>query len=200
MSPYPRLQEPVVPPLPTAAYSNIETGMQRAQASNSLTDFAIMPQLESRFSYDHHPQQNRENFGNFICYTSENEQPCKSSTIRLVPSTLTGFINSLCPPSGSDFHGISSIPTNDFQAFDEIPQDITFIMPQQLDGVDSFSEMVSTRSTTSVISAESAVSWGDLSCHLYPSALSNYERKMQHDWESFDDHPRLQDYSENKLL
>ncbi|KAL0424099.1 UNVERIFIED_CONTAM: Transcription factor RAX3 [Sesamum radiatum] len=200
VSPYPRSQQPVPPALLTATYSNIETGMQRGQASNSLTDSPVMPQLESRYSYDHHPQQNRENFGNFICYTSEIQQPCKNSTIMLVPSTLTGFMNSLCPPLGSDFHGISSIPTHDFQAFDEIPQDITFIMPQQLDGLDSFSDVVNARSTTTVISPENAVSWGDISCHLYPSDLSNYEKKMQHNWESFDDHPRLQDYSENTLL
>ncbi|KAL0395850.1 UNVERIFIED_CONTAM: Transcription factor RAX3 [Sesamum calycinum] len=200
VSPYPRSQQPVPPALLTATYSNIETGMQRGQASNSLTDSPVMPQLESRYSYDHHPQQNRENFGNFICHTSEIQQPCKNSTIMLVPSTLTGFMNSLCPPLGSDFHGISSIPTHDFQAFDEIPQDITFIMPQQLDGLDSFSDVVNARSTTTVISPENAVSWGDISCHLYPSDLSNYEKKMQHNWESFDDHPRLQDYSENTLL
>ncbi|KAK4426450.1 Transcription factor RAX3 [Sesamum alatum] len=186
----PRPQQPVAPPLLTAAYSNIGTGMQREQASNYLTNFPVVPQLESRLSYDHHQQEN------LICYTSENyQQPCKNSTVRLVPSTITGLMNSSCPPSGSDFHGISGIPTNDFQAFDEIPQDIMLLMAQQLDGLDSFSDMVSTRSTTTVISPESAVSWADLSCHLYPSAdqLSNYDRKMQHDWEYFDDHPRLQD-------
>ncbi|KAI3462655.1 hypothetical protein Pfo_019318 [Paulownia fortunei] len=200
---YPRPPQPVAPPFLPAGYSSLETRLHD-QASNSLTNISIMPPLEARISFDHPqvPNNKGENFGNF-CYNSDvsfaqNQHLFKNSTIRLVPSTCTSFINSSTQTSGSDFHGISGVPANDFQTFDGIPEDIIYRMPQQLDGLESFSAVDMVNSSTTTVSPESTISWGDISCLVYPSALSSYEvfqRKTPQDWAFFDEQ-RLIGYSE----
>ncbi|PIN05240.1 Transcription factor, Myb superfamily [Handroanthus impetiginosus] len=102
------------------------------------------------------------------------------------PSTLTNLKNT---PLVSDFHAISGVLANDFQGYDEIPEDIMYQMPQKLEVLDStFSvvdDMVNSSTTTSAVSHEST-SWGDMNCPFYPSALSTYEvcqRKMSQEWE-----------------
>ncbi|KAI3451887.1 hypothetical protein Pfo_008552 [Paulownia fortunei] len=184
----------LAPPL-LVGYASQENRLHEP-ASNSLTNILVMPQFEAKFSYDHtQPSNQGEYFETFHCISdvscAQHQQVCKNPT-------CTSFMNGLSSPLESDFHYINGVAAINFPAFDGTPEEIMYSMPQQLDGLDSFSTVDMVNSSTISSASPGNASWGDISPIVYPSSLTNYEvchQKMPQDWTLFDE-PRLLGYSQ----
>ncbi|KAL0332371.1 UNVERIFIED_CONTAM: Transcription factor RAX3 [Sesamum calycinum] len=183
---YRQSPQPVVLPLLVESSTS-----QENQASNSSLPHMFQPEEKLSYNNDHtQPISNNleEKFGTFHCTpdvscAQNHEQLCENMTCSSFPSS------SSCPQLGSDLN------TN-FPAFGGIPEEIMYSMPQQLDGVDSFSavDMVNCSRISSSVSENLEET---MSCIIYPSALTNYgvcHQKMAQEW-TYLDEARLLGYS-----